>query len=157
MTKELKDIILAKCEENERHGFDMLTDSDLDDIIEEYERKGGHISYKELKTELDALIDKEHTNSLKHVTVVNNEMPIVVRFDEGYMRYWGALGVSKDTREQLAILGVSNMEAEPSTDYQRKEEEEITPLFGFVIRSKEDAEQFSKFFHMIADKWNVEA
>ena len=135
----------------------MLTDSDLDDIVEEYERKGGHISYKELKDELDTLIDKERTNSLMHVTVVNKEMPLVVRFDEGYMRYWGAVGVSKDTREQLAILGVSNVKAEPSTEYQMKEGEEITPLFGLVVRSKEDAEQFSKYFQMIADKWNVEA
>ena len=49
MTKELKDIILAKCDERERMGFDHLTDSDIMSILEECERKGIPVTRKEIE------------------------------------------------------------------------------------------------------------
>lgn len=36
----LKDVILAKCDEREKAGFDHLNDSDIIDILEECQRKG---------------------------------------------------------------------------------------------------------------------
>ena len=49
MTKELKEIILAKCEENEKRGYDFLTDSDVYDIKEECKRRGIACTREELK------------------------------------------------------------------------------------------------------------
>ena len=49
MTKELKEIILAKCDECERQGHDFLTDSDIMDILEEAQRKGIEVTRKELE------------------------------------------------------------------------------------------------------------
>ena len=49
MNKELKDIILAKCNERESQGYDTLTDSDIMDILEECERKQIKITRKELE------------------------------------------------------------------------------------------------------------
>ena len=49
MTKELKDIILAKCDERERMGFDHLNDSDIMDILEECERKNILVTRKEIE------------------------------------------------------------------------------------------------------------
>ena len=58
MTKELRDLIIAQCEWKESIGCEMLTDSDLIDIIEKYEQTGMHISYKELETEINALLGR---------------------------------------------------------------------------------------------------
>jgi len=49
MTKELKDIILTKCDECERNGFDYLDDSDIMDILEECERRNIFITRKEIE------------------------------------------------------------------------------------------------------------
>jgi len=49
MTKELKDIILAKCDERERKGFDHLNDSDIMAILEECERKNIPVTRKEIE------------------------------------------------------------------------------------------------------------
>ena len=49
MTKELKEIILAKCDEREKAGYDSLTDSDIMDILDECKRKGIFVSRKELE------------------------------------------------------------------------------------------------------------
>lgn len=49
MTKDLKDIILAKCDEREQAGYDHLTDSDIMDILEECERKNILVTRKELE------------------------------------------------------------------------------------------------------------
>ena len=49
MTKELKDIILAKCDECERNGFDYLSDSDVMDILEECERRNISVTRKEIE------------------------------------------------------------------------------------------------------------
>ncbi len=49
MTKELKDVILAKCDERERMGFDHLNDSDVMDILEECERKNIPVTRKEIE------------------------------------------------------------------------------------------------------------
>ncbi len=49
MTKELKDIILVKCDEREQMGFDHLNDSDIMDIIEECERKNIPVTRKEIE------------------------------------------------------------------------------------------------------------
>ncbi len=49
MTKELKDIILAKCDERERMGFGHLNDSDIMDILEECERKNIPVTRKEIE------------------------------------------------------------------------------------------------------------
>lgn len=49
MTKELANIILAKCDERERKGYDHLNDSDIMDIIEECERKGIPVTRKEIE------------------------------------------------------------------------------------------------------------
>ena len=38
--KALKDVVLAKCDEREKAGFDHLNDSDIMDILEECQRKG---------------------------------------------------------------------------------------------------------------------
>lgn len=47
--EEIKKIILAKCDEQEREGYDHLTDSDIMDIIEECERRGIEITREKLK------------------------------------------------------------------------------------------------------------
>lgn len=39
MTKELKEIILKKCDEREKMGYETLVDSDIMDILEECEQK----------------------------------------------------------------------------------------------------------------------
>ncbi|WP_156092990.1 hypothetical protein [Lachnospira multipara] len=49
MNKELKDIVLAKCNERENQGYDSLRDSDIMDILEECERKQIKITRKELE------------------------------------------------------------------------------------------------------------
>ena len=49
MTKDIKDIILAKCDERERLGYDHLNDSDVTDIIEECKRKNIPVTRKELE------------------------------------------------------------------------------------------------------------
>ena len=49
MTKELKDIILTKCDECERNGFGYLNDSDVMDILEECERRNIFVTRKELE------------------------------------------------------------------------------------------------------------
>jgi len=49
MNKELRDIILAKCDERERMGFNHLNDSDIMDILEECERKNIHVTRKEIE------------------------------------------------------------------------------------------------------------
>ncbi len=49
MTKELKDIILAKCDEQERMGFNHLNDSDIMSILEECERKNIPATRKEIE------------------------------------------------------------------------------------------------------------
>lgn len=49
MTEELKDIILAKCNEREQAGYDHLNDSDIMDILEECERKNIPVTRKELE------------------------------------------------------------------------------------------------------------
>lgn len=41
--KALKNVVLAKCDEREKAGFDHLNDSDIMDILEECDRK--HIKY----------------------------------------------------------------------------------------------------------------
>lgn len=48
MTKELKDIILAKCDEREARGYDYLTDSDILDILLECEKKNIRVIYSEI-------------------------------------------------------------------------------------------------------------
>lgn len=47
--EEIKKIILAKCNEREREGYDSLTDSDIMDIIEECERRGIEVTREKLK------------------------------------------------------------------------------------------------------------
>lgn len=47
--EKLKKIILAKCDEREREGYDYLTDSDIMDIIEECERKRIEVTRKKLE------------------------------------------------------------------------------------------------------------
>lgn len=47
--EKLKKIILAKCDEREREGYDHLTDSDIMDIIEECERRGIEVTREKLK------------------------------------------------------------------------------------------------------------
>lgn len=47
--EKLKKIILAKCDEREREGYDHLTDSDIMDIIEECERKRIEVTRKKLE------------------------------------------------------------------------------------------------------------
>lgn len=47
--EKLKKIILAKCDEREREGYDRLTDSDIMDIIEECERRGIEVTREKLK------------------------------------------------------------------------------------------------------------
>ena len=47
--EKLKKIILAKCDEREREGYDHLTDSDIMDIIEECERRGIEVTRKKLE------------------------------------------------------------------------------------------------------------
>ncbi len=49
MSKELKDIIVAKCDERERMGFDHLNDSDIMSILEECERKNIPVTRKEIE------------------------------------------------------------------------------------------------------------
>jgi muramoyltetrapeptide carboxypeptidase LdcA involved in peptidoglycan recycling len=49
MTKELKGIILAKCDECERNGFWYLNDSDIMDILEECERRNIPVTRKEIE------------------------------------------------------------------------------------------------------------
>ena len=49
MTKELKEIVLKKCDERERAGYKHLTDSDIMTILEECERKNIHVTRKELE------------------------------------------------------------------------------------------------------------
>ncbi len=49
MTKELRDIIIAKCDERERMGFDHLNDSDITSILEECERKNIPVTRKEIE------------------------------------------------------------------------------------------------------------
>lgn len=49
MTKELKDIILAKCDERERNGYNYLSDSDVMSILEECERKNIPVTRKEIE------------------------------------------------------------------------------------------------------------
>lgn len=47
--EKLKKIILAKCDEREREGYDHLTDSDIMDIIEECQRKRIEVTREKLK------------------------------------------------------------------------------------------------------------
>lgn len=47
--EKIKKIILAKCNEREREGYDSLTDSDIMDIIEECERRGIEVTREKLK------------------------------------------------------------------------------------------------------------
>ena len=47
--EKIKKIILAKCDEREREGYDYLTDSDIMDIIEECERKKLDVTRIKLK------------------------------------------------------------------------------------------------------------
>lgn len=49
MSKELKEIILKKCDEREKSGFDSLTDSDIMDILHECRRKHIPVTRKELE------------------------------------------------------------------------------------------------------------
>jgi hypothetical protein len=49
MTKELKEIILNKCNEREQSGYDHLTDSDIMDILEECERRSIQVTRQELE------------------------------------------------------------------------------------------------------------
>ncbi len=49
MTKEFKDIILAKCDERERMGFDHLNNSDIMNILKECERKNIPVTRKEIE------------------------------------------------------------------------------------------------------------
>ena len=49
MIDELKNVILAKCDERERLGYDHLGDSDIIDILEECERKNIPVTRKELE------------------------------------------------------------------------------------------------------------
>ncbi len=49
MTEELKSIILAKCDERERLGYDHLNDSDIMSILEECERKNIPVTRKEIE------------------------------------------------------------------------------------------------------------
>lgn len=46
--KELKEIVIAKCDEVEKRGYDFLTDSDVLDIIDECKEKGIPVTRKEL-------------------------------------------------------------------------------------------------------------
>ena len=46
---EIKKIILAKCDEREKRGYDNLTDSDVMDILDECRDKGFELTRKELK------------------------------------------------------------------------------------------------------------
>lgn len=47
--KALKEIVLAKCNEVEKRGYDFLTDSDVLDIIDECKEKGIPVARKELE------------------------------------------------------------------------------------------------------------
>ena len=49
ITKELKEIILKKCDEREKQGHDFLTDSDVMDVLEECHRRKIPVSRKDLK------------------------------------------------------------------------------------------------------------
>lgn len=49
MTKEFIEIVLAKCDERERMGYDNLTDSDIMDILAECERKNIDVTRKDLE------------------------------------------------------------------------------------------------------------
>ena len=64
MNKELRDIILAKCDERERMGFDHLNDSDITSILEECERKNIPVTRKEIEqlgNGLNAIIRNSQT------------------------------------------------------------------------------------------------
>ena len=49
MNQELKNIILAKCDEREHLGYDHLNDSDIMDILEECNNKNISVTRKELE------------------------------------------------------------------------------------------------------------
>lgn len=49
MTKEFIEIVLAKCDERERMGYDNLTDSDIMDILAECGRKNIDVTHKDLE------------------------------------------------------------------------------------------------------------
>ena len=70
MTKELKQLILSKCEENEKLGFNYLTDSDVDDIIEEAEIWGIPCGRKELT---EAGIINNNVSKSEAVLILENE------------------------------------------------------------------------------------
>ncbi len=49
MTEELKNIILTKCGERDRLGYDHLTDSDIMGILEECHNRNIPVTRKELE------------------------------------------------------------------------------------------------------------
>ena len=49
VTKELEDVILAKCDEREQKGYDHLSDSDVMDILEECEQKNIPVTRKDIE------------------------------------------------------------------------------------------------------------
>lgn len=55
MNREVAEIVLRKCEETSVKKYDMLTGSDINDIIEECRRKNIEVSRRELEHELEGM------------------------------------------------------------------------------------------------------
>lgn len=85
---------------------------------------------------------------LGHVEVSGNGLPFILKLDKGYMR---SFHVETEQGEHLAMLGSSNVEAEPERKgfYKMSEGEEITPILGIKIDNIETARMFEKLFRHI--------
>ena len=70
-------------------------------------------------------------------------LPVVFDIHEGYRR--GGL-IKSDKGEYAALIGVSNTKVdEPSRNYERQKDEEISYVIGLIIQSKNEAEVLSEF------------
>ena len=82
------------------------------------------------------------------IVEMGDPLPFIVEVQAGHRR--GGI-MLKDDGKPVFVVGASNITAEPTRNYKRRENEEIDCLFGMVIQSPEEAEVLGEYFKEIAE------
>lgn len=89
----------------------------------------------------------------EHVELKNTgaDFPIIFKVEKGYRRM--VCYRTSEENEYAVIMGVADTKVdEPEMRNERKEDEEVVPLLGFVFNGSKEAEMIGQFFSGLAER-----
>lgn len=89
----------------------------------------------------------------EHVELKNTgaDFPIIFKVEKGYRRM--VCYRTSEENEYVVIIGVADTKVdEPEMRTERKEDEEVVPLLGFVFNGSKEAEMIGQFFSGLAEQ-----